>query len=291
MKPAPFTYHDPHSVAELTSLLAGLENAKVLAGGQSLMPMLNMRYVMPDHVVDINGITDLSYIRRVPAGLEIGAMTRQREILEAEEVRRTLPLLTEALSQVGHIQTRARGTIGGSLCHLDPAAEQPAVATAYDATLTIAGPQGTRQLAIADWPVAYMTPNLEANEVLTAITFPAWPQPHGYAFVEFARRHGDFALVGVACLLTLDGAGQITRAALALSGLDVRPLRLRDIEQSLVGQKADQPTFAAAGAEARRLEVLSDAYASQAYRQRVAAVLIERALLKAATRAGSTHHG
>lgn len=289
MKPAPFTYHDPRSLPDLTALLGRLENAKILAGGQSLMPMLNMRYVIPDHVVDINRIPELSGIRHEGSGLVVGAMTRQRELLASAEVRRSFPLIAEALEHVGHIQTRSRGTLGGSLCHLDPAAELPTVATAYDATLTISGARGARTLPISQWPVAYMSPDLAPDEVLTAVSFPAWPEGHGYAFVEFARRHGDFALVGVACLLALDVAGRIARAAIALAGIDVRPVRLSAAEAALVGQTPAQHAFAAAAEHAQGLDVMSDAYASSSYRKRVAGVLIERALAKAASRARRTH--
>ena len=166
MKPPAFSYHDPRSVADAVALLASLDNAKLLAGGQSLMPMLNMRYVLPDHVIDLNRVDGLSYIRETDGALEIGAMTRQRDIEFSDLVRRRCPLMHEAIAQVGHRQTRNRGTLGGSLCHLDPAAELVAVAAALDAKVTIAGKAGTRAIDFAAFPVAYMTPALEPDELL-----------------------------------------------------------------------------------------------------------------------------
>ena len=285
MKPAPFTYHDPRSMAELTALLASLENAKILAGGQSLVPMLNMRFVLPDHVIDINRIADLTFIRDAGNAIEIGAMARQRELLTSPPLREHLPIVAEAVHHVGHLQTRSRGTFGGSLCHLDPSAELPAVALALDATLTVASPRGEREIPIAEWGLGYMTPNLEADEILTRIRLPKWPQPHGYAFTEFARRHGDFAIVGVACLLALDAQGRVARAALALCGVGVTPVRLTNAEQLLLGQQPSPEIFHAAAAAAGEVEAMADAYVSAAYRQRLAKVLAERALAIAVQRA------
>lgn len=285
MKPGPFAYHDPRSLSDLKGLLGTLENAKILAGGQSLMPMLNMRYVLPDHVVDINRIPELSFIRASEQAIECGAMTRQWELLESEAITQSCPLLAEAIRCVGHLQTRNRGTFGGSLCHLDPAAELPAVAAALDAVLTVEGPRGQRDIEMPAWGVGYMTPALEADELLARITIPRWREPHGHAFVEFSRRHGDFAIVGVACLLALDAKGAIARARLSLAGVDVKPRRLDAAEQLLVGQQPGPQAFAAAAAEARKIDAMSDSYVSAHYRQRVAGVLVERALAIAAGRA------
>jgi len=201
MKPPPFSYHDPRSVADAVGLLARLENAKLLAGGQSLMPMLNMRFVLPDHIVDLNRIDGLSYIRETADGLEIGAMTRQRELEHSEVVRAHWPIMHEALLQVGHRQTRNRGTIGGSLCHLDPAAELVSLAAGYDATVTVAGPKGERKIGFAEFPVAYMTPAIEPNEIVVGVRFPRWRPQHAHAFIEFSRRHGDFAITSAAVLI------------------------------------------------------------------------------------------
>src|SRR5580658_4165224 len=157
MKPPRFSYHDPKTIAEVTGLIASLENARMLAGGQSLMPMLNMRYVLPDHVIDLNRVDGLSYIRDSNGALEIGAMTRQRDIEFSDVVRARCPLMHEAIRQVGHRQTRNRGTLGGSLCHLDPAAELVTVAAVLDAKVAVAGKNGARSIDFAAFPVAYMT--------------------------------------------------------------------------------------------------------------------------------------
>src|SRR5579863_7802470 len=170
-------------MADAVGLLARLDNAKLLAGGQSLMPMLNMRYVLPDHVIDLNRVDGLSYIRDGNGALQIGAMTRQRDIEFSDVVRRRCPLMHEAIVQVGHRQTRNRGTLGGSLCHLDPAAELVAVAAALDAKVTIAGKTGTRDIDFVAFPVAYMTPALQPDELLAGGTFPCWSARHGHGFV------------------------------------------------------------------------------------------------------------
>ena len=284
MKPGPFVYHDPSSVADVVALLAQHEDVKLLAGGQSLMPMMNMRFVVPDHVVDLNGVTDMNGVTDTGEALTIGAMTRQCDLASSEIITTRSPILAEALSFVGHFQTRNRGTIGGSLCHLDPAAELPTVAAAYDAVLTVAGPQGTREVAFAEWPLAYMMANLAPDEVLTQVRIPYWQEPHGSAFVEFARRQGDFAIIGVAALLAVE-VGKITRAAVAVGGADVQPLRLTDVEAILVGQAPGTEVFAEAGAMARKIDAMSDAYITTEYRQRLAGVLVDRALAQAATRA------
>ena len=281
MKPPPFRYHDPRSVSDAVGLLAKLENPKLLAGGQSLMPMLNMRYVLPDNVIDLNKIEALSYLREENGALVSGAMTRQRELEFSDVVAKRHPLIKEAILNVGHRQTRNRGTVGGSLCHLDPSAEIPTVALALDATITVAGPKGNRDIAMADFPAGYMTPSIEADELLTGIRIPAWPQGHGYGFVEFARRHGDFAIASAAALLQEDGNGKITRASLTVGGVAVVPQRMRAVEKALVGQIASEDVFRAACEECRKIEAIADVHAPADYRQHLAAVLSRRALVAA----------
>jgi carbon-monoxide dehydrogenase medium subunit len=289
MKPPPFSYHDPRTVADAVGLLGRLENAKLLAGGQSLMPMLNFRFVQPDHIVDLNRVEGLSYIREAPssggqAALEIGAMTRQRDLEFSDVVRAHWPIMHEALLQVGHRQTRNRGTIGGSLCHLDPAAELVSLATGYDATVTVAGPNGERQIPFAEFPVAYMTPALEPTELLIGIRFPQWAPRHGYAFVEFSRRHGDFAITSAAVLLETDTAGKITRASVTIGGMGTAPSRAREVEQAIVGQVPSAQLFRDACESCRKLEAIDDVHAPASYRQHLAAVLSRRALEKAHAR-------
>ncbi len=284
MKAAPFTYHDPTSLDDLIGLLGTLEDVKLLAGGQSLMPMLNMRFAQPDHVIDLNGIGGLDGISNADGTLTLGAMTRQSALLNSPDIVALVPVMQEALGWVGHFQTRNRGTLGGSLCHLDPSAELPTTALLYDAQLLIAGPEGERQVAMQEWALAYMMPSIAEGEILTAVTITPWETPAGHAYEEFARRHGDFAIVGVGVLLSVDN-GSVTRAAIAIAGADQVPYRLTDAESALVGQPANEESFAAAGEIARSHEAMSDAYYTAAYRQRLAATLTKRALRKAAARA------
>jgi len=285
MKAPPFNYYDPRNIDDVVGLLGQHENAKLLAGGQSLMPMLNMRFVLPDHVIDLNRVDGMTGVKETGAGIEIGAMTRQRALQRDATIQARLPVLVEALGHVGHVQTRARGTIGGSLCHLDPSAEQACIAALYDARMHVVGPNGRRDIAMADWGLGFMMPAIEPDEALASITLPVWSQPHGYGFAEFARRHGDFAICMAAALLAVDGGGKITQAAICLGGVDVKPVRLADAEAALVGQPADEKVFADAAALATKIDCLSDAMISAAYRQRLAGVMTKRALASAAARA------
>jgi carbon-monoxide dehydrogenase medium subunit len=284
MKPPPFRYHDPRTIANAVSLLDSLENAKLLAGGQSLMPMLNFRFVQPDHIIDINRIEGLSYIREVGGTLEIGAMTRQRDLEFSDLIRQRWPIIHEALLQVGHRQTRNRGTIGGSLCHLDPAAELVSLATGHDALVTIAGPKGQRELPFGEFPVAYMTPAIEPNEMVVGVRFPQWAPKHGYAFIEFSRRHGDFAITSAAALLEGDASGKITRTSVTIGGMGTAPSRARELEQAITGQVPSGELFREACESCRKLEAIDDIHAPASYRQHLAAVLSRRALEKAYAR-------
>jgi carbon-monoxide dehydrogenase medium subunit len=211
-------------------------------------------------------------------------MTRQRDLEFSDVVRARLPIMHEALLQVGHRQTRNRGTIGGSLCHLDPAAELVSLATGYDATVTVAGPNGQRQIPFAQFPVAYMTPAIEPNEILVGVRFPQWAPPHGYAFVEFSRRHGDFAITSAAALLEADAGGKITRASVTIGGMGTAPVRARELEQAIAGQAPSAQLFRDACESCRKLEAIDDIHAPASYRQHLAAVLSRRALEKAHAR-------
>jgi aerobic carbon-monoxide dehydrogenase medium subunit len=286
MKPPPFSYHDPGTVSDAVGLLSRLENAKLLAGGQSLMPMLNMRYVLPDHIIDLNKVNELFYLRETNGALVVGAMTRQRELEFSKEVKLRHPLIHEALLSVGHRQTRNRGTVGGSLCHLDPSAEIPTVALALDATVTAAGPKGRRDIPFAEFPAGYMTPAIQADEILVEVRFPAWPKGHGHGFVEFARRHGDFAIASAAALLEEDAKGRITRCALAIGGVSQIPVRMRDVEKSLIGQTASEDMFREACEACRKLDALADVHAPASYRQHLATVMSRRAFVAAHNRIG-----
>jgi carbon-monoxide dehydrogenase medium subunit len=281
MKPPPFSYHDPRTVADTVSLLGSLENAKLLAGGQSLMPMLNMRYVLPDNIIDINRVDGLSYIREQNGALEIGAMTRQRDIEFSDAVRERCPLMHEAVRQIGHRQTRNRGTLGGSLCHLDPSAELVTLAAALDAKVSVAGRNGSRSIDFAAFPVAYMTPAIELDEMVTGATFPCWPRGHGYAFVEFARRHGDFAIVSAAVLIEEDSNGKVTRASVTLGGMGPAPVRASEVERALIGETIEEKRLREICETLRKLDAIEDIHAPTSYRQQLATVLPRRALIKA----------
>ena len=290
MKPPLFSYHDPRTAADVVGLLGSLDNAKLLAGGQSLMPMLNMRFVLPDHVIDLNRVDGLSYIRENNGALEIGAMTRQRDIEFSDLVRQRFPLMHEAIAQVGHRQTRNRGTLGGSLCHLDPAAELVTVAAAVDAKVSVAGKDGTRSIDFAEFPAGYMTPAIELNELVTGASFPCWPAGHGYAFVEFSRRHGDFAIVSTAVLIEEDGNGKVRRAAVTLGGMGPAPVRATEVERALIGEAMEEKRLREICESLRTLDAIEDVHAPSSYRQQLATVLPRRALLKAHQRIVEGRH-
>ena len=284
MKPPPFKYHCPVSLNAAIDLLATLENAKILAGGQSLITMLNMRYVFPDHVVDLNRIDDLAYIRDEDGALAIGSMTRQRDLELSPVVRSRVPILAEALHFVGHVQTRNRGTIGGSLCHLDPSAELPAVALVHDAEVSVVGPQGRRCVAMSEFAVMSMTPAIDVNEIVVEIRLPYWSPGHGYAFEEYSRRHGDFAIASAAVLLSIGGDGGIDRASITIAGAVSKAIRISVAEQFLVGQKPESGTFERAADLSKDIDVIDDAYYTAAYRRHLAGHLVRRALARAAAR-------
>jgi len=286
MKPPRFDYHAPASVEEALGLLVRYGGeAKVLAGGQSLMPLLNFRLSRPAALVDLNRIAALAYIREQNGHVAFGAMTRQRAIEFSPVVKTKLPLLTEATQWVGHLPIRSRGTIGGSIAHADPSAEYPAVLTALDGDVVVRGPRGERTLKPADLFQTYLTTSLEADEILTEVRLPAMPARAGYAFEEFARRHGDFAIVGVAAMVALDG-GRVREARLATAGAGPVPVRLRAAEDILVKEGVDERALEAAAVRAAELVTPdSDLHATAAYRTNLTRVLTQRALVRAVARA------
>jgi carbon-monoxide dehydrogenase medium subunit len=288
MKPAPFDYHAPHSLEEATGLLASLENAKILGGGQSLVAMMNFRYVIVDHLVDLGGVAALSGISVANGVMRIGAMTRQRDLEFSAEVKQHCPILHEALLHVGHRQTRNRGTIGGSLAHADPAAELPAICLLHDAEMELASSRGTRRVSMRSFGLGFMTTALQPDEILTAVELKLWPGGHGYGFQEFARRHGDFALAGAAALIEVAADQTVRRAAVALFGVATSPVRLDAAEARLTGKRLDMAAITAAAAEAGAVEPIEDIHAGADYRRHLAQVLTRRALMDAARRAGVT---
>jgi len=285
MKPPPFDYYDPSSIEEALDLLQRYgDEAKVLAGGQSLMPLLNFRLTYPAALIDINRVADLSYIQQKDGQIRIGALTRQRTIEFSELVRSQLPLLYEATTLVGHLPIRTRGTIGGSLAHADPAAEYPTVAMTLDAELVIQGPSGQRVVSAEEFFVSYLSTTLAPNEVLTEVRFPSPPTTSGWAFEEFARRHGDFAVVGVAAVIDSDGE-QCQTARLAAAGVGPTPIRLRATEQILEQEGVTEQGIQSAAAEAAELvEPDSDIHASADFRRHLTQVLTRRAVKRAIER-------
>jgi carbon-monoxide dehydrogenase medium subunit len=285
VKPAPFIYHDPRNRSDLHDLLARLENTKLLAGGQSLMPMLNMRVVAPDHLIDLNRMPGMAGINVSDDKIEIGAMTRQADLHHSREVAGHLPIVVEALDHVGHFQTRSRGTIGGSCCHLDPAAELPALCALYDAEFDVSGPKGARKVAARDWFQDYLQSALAADEVLERVRMPRWPAGTTFGFSEYARRSGDFAIAGAAVLVAWRDDRTVERLAIVLFGVGPQPVRLRELEQSLVGSNLDREAIRAITDATKRIDAMSDPYISANYRRRLAGVMIERALAAASKRA------
>ncbi|MGH7312443.1 MAG: FAD binding domain-containing protein, partial [Candidatus Rokuibacteriota bacterium] len=235
MKPPTFDYLAPTSLDETLALLGELgERAKPLAGGQSLVPLLSFRLVRPQHVVDLNGVAALAGIREDDGHLVIGAMTRQRAVETSALVRTRCPLLAQAMPQIGHAQIRNRGTIGGSLAHADPAAELPAVVAALQGELVIRSARGRRVLKPEQFFVGYLSTAAEPTELLVEVRLPVVPARTGTAFLEVSRRHGDFALVGVAATVTLDEAGVCTASAIALTGVGSTPVVAREAARVLV---------------------------------------------------------
>ena len=240
MKPAPFTYHRPGSLAEALEMLAEhAPAAKPLAGGQSLGPMLNMRLARPAHLVDMNDLIELDYLRRGEGVLEIGALTRQHRLVRAPEIRQLLPLLAEAASTIGHYAIRQRGTVGGSLAHADPAAQLPLLCVALDGEVVIRSQRGGRTAKAADFLQSIMTVDLADDELVTAIRLPLPAAGIGWSFELFARRRGDFAVASVVTLVGLDAGEAVDRLTIAVGGVGAVPLRLKAIEAGAIGARAD----------------------------------------------------
>ncbi|OLC13817.1 MAG: hypothetical protein AUH29_11835 [Candidatus Rokubacteria bacterium 13_1_40CM_69_27] len=290
MKPAPFTYVRPKSLAEALGCLDDDGDAKLLAGGQSLVPLLNMRLVRPTTLVDINALPGLATISPTPdGGLVIGALVRHTDLLASPLVRERTPLLAAAAAHVGHRAIRNRGTVGGSLAHADPAAELPAAAVALDATLTIVGPAARRTIPARDFFVGPLVTALEPREMLTEIEIPG-PVQRGWGFAEMARRAGDFAIAGVAGIVTpaAPGRGRSSTARLVAFGAGDTPLRLPGAAALLAGQPIDRALARAAGdVAARECTPRDDVHATADYRRHLVGVLTEQVVLDCAARLGS----
>jgi CO/xanthine dehydrogenase FAD-binding subunit len=286
MKPPPFEYHDPRTVDETLALLGEHgEDAKVLAGGQSLVPLLNFRLARPERLVDVNNVAGLDVLRVADGELRMGALVRHSALERSPEAASSVPLLREAVRLVGHVQIRNRGTVGGSVAHADPAAELPVALTALDARFHVRSTRGERAIAARDLFVTHLTTSLEPDELLTEVVVPLPAPGTAAAFVEFARRHGDFALGGAAVLLTAGGDGRITSAALALLAAAPTPLRAAAAEESLAGRTPDEAAAREAAALAvAEIEPTGDIHGSSAYRRSLIEALVRRAILAAADR-------
>jgi aerobic carbon-monoxide dehydrogenase medium subunit len=290
MKPAPFEYHRPGSVEEAVALLAehGWE-AKPLAGGQSLVPAMNFRLAQPAVLVDLNGLTALDELVADGGGLSLGAMVRQRRAERSAAVAGRAPLLAAALRHVAHPQIRVRGTVGGSLAHADPAAELPAVMVALGARLTVRGPRGERSVEADDFFTGLFGTSLEDAELLVGVHLPAPPAGGGWAFDEVSRRHGDFALAGVAATVEVDAGGRCTASRIVLFGIGDGPVRATAAEALLAGEAPTPAAVrAAAEAAAAALDPPADVHASADYRRHLAGVMVRRALPRAFDRAAAS---
>jgi CO/xanthine dehydrogenase FAD-binding subunit len=286
MKLPDFAYEAPATLAEAVGLLGEHQDeASVLAGGQSLIPLLALRLARPAVLVDINGLDELSGVSVSDGQVAVGAMTREYVAEESAAVAERLPLLAAALPLIGHEAIRSRGTIGGSLAHADPAAELPAVARALDAEFVVRSQSGERVIPAAEWFEGYLATARRPDEILVEVRFPAAGPGTGASFEEVARRHGDFAIVGVAVSLTLAG-GTVSDARLAFSGLADVPVRAEAAEALLLGQEPSQPLFEEAARRATAgIDPPADLHGSAEYRKKVAAALVRRGLRAAAASA------
>ena len=292
MKPPAFDYHDPNSVEGALELLAEHgDEAKVLAGGQSLVPLLNFRLARPEHLIDINRVGELAGISREGGVLRIGAMTRQSTMERSQLVAGNWPLLAEALSYVAHAQIRNRGTVGGSVAHADPAAELPVALLTLDASFLVRSRRGERRIPASDFFVTHLTTALQPDEMLVEIAVPPPAAGSGSAFTEFSRRHGDFALGGASVVLESDGAGICTSAAVGLLAAAPTPLRAAAAERELVGSKIDGEAAAAASKAVEGIEPTGDIHGSSEYRKGVIEVMVRRAIIAAAKRTGGAPAG
>jgi len=284
MKPPPFDYMDPRSLDEAVGLLAEHgDEGKILAGGQSLVPLLNFRLAQPSVIVDVNRVVELSYLRRSNGRLRIGAMCRQTRLEQSPVAREGWGLLGDALALVAHPQIRNRGTVGGSAAHADPAAELPVAFSALEARFMARSSRGERVLDADEFFVTHLTTALDPAELLVEVEVPPVAEGTGHAFTEYSRRHGDFALGGAAVLYTKNGDGTCTDARIAMLGAADTPLRAREAEAALRGQKLDDDVAAeAAKLAARDIEPTGDIHGSSSYRKRLIEAMVRRALLQAA---------
>jgi len=289
VKPASFEYFRPRTLDEALGLLAEHGgDAKPLAGGQSLIPAMNFRLATPSVLVDLNAIPELSYIRDGAGDVRIGGMTRQRAVERSPLIAQRVPLIAETMPHIAHPAIRNRGTIAGSLAHADPAAELPAVMLALKAAMVVSSQSGTREIPADDFFVGLFSTAVAPGELLTEIRIPPPDKRSGFAFQEISRRHGDFALVGVAAAVELDDEGRCGQARVALLSVGDRPMLARQAAEALIGQRPSAGSIRAAAdaAATRDIDPPGDIHASARYRRQLASVLTRRALERAFERAG-----
>ncbi len=287
MNPAPFAYHRAHSLAEAHQLLQRFgEEAKLLAGGHSLLPAMKLRLAQPGHLIDIGGIADLRYVHADKGTLRIGALTTHREIETHPLVRERCPLLAEAAAVIGDRQVRNRGTIGGALAHADPAADYPAAILALEATIVAEGPHARREIPASEFFTGLLTTALAPDEIITEIQVPLLSARTGTSYVKLANHASGFAVVGVAALINLDSSGRCIKARIGVTGAGAVPARARTVEWGLESYPLDEDIVTAASRHATDgIEFLSDVHASADYRRRVTIGLTKRAILTALDRA------
>lgn len=283
MKLPPFDYACPTTLPEAIELLASHDDAKAIAGGQSLVPMLAFRLAQPSLLVDLRKLADLRGIRISDAGVTLGAMVRWRDIEDDERLETAHPLLKAAISHVAHYQIRNRGTVGGSIAHADPAAEMPGIAMTCDAEIAVVGKSGAHVIQAADFFQGALTTALTPDEIIVEIRLPAWPAGRRWGFQEFARRRGDFAMAAAAVFYDQDERGKARNAHVGVIGVGDRPLRLTAVEDVLNGESIDEATIAKAdAATSAAVEPQDDIHASAAYRRSLVGTMVERALKSAA---------
>ena len=283
MKLPPFDYACPTTLPEAIQLLASNDDAKAIAGGQSLVPMLAFRLSQPSLLVDLRKLADLRGIRISDAGVTLGAMVRWRDIEDDERLETAHPLLKAAIAHVAHYQIRNRGTVGGSIAHADPAAEMPGIAMTCDAEIAVVGKSGARVIQAADFFQGALTTALTTDEIIVEIRLPAWPAGRRWGFQEFARRRGDFAMAAAAVFYDQDERGKARNAHVGVIGVGDRPLRLAAVEDVLNGESIDEATIAKAdAATSSAVDPQDDIHASAAYRRSLVGTMVERALRSAA---------
>jgi len=287
MKPPKFDYYKPTTLNEALDLLEEIgDDGKIIAGGQSLVPIMNMRLASPKCIIDINGLNELDYIKHEGNVLKIGTLTRQSKVEKSEIVANACGLLLEAITQIGHVQTRNRGTFGGSIVHADPSAELPLALLTMNGSVQIASKDEVRNVDAEDFFITYLTTDIMPTEILTEVSIPIIEDRSGYSFQEIARRHGDFALVAASCLMTVDDQNQISSVRLALGGVEAIPLLIEDAEDILVGEiLSDSLIDKLLESVEMAVEPESDLHAAAEYRTHLAKILTKRTLTQAYERA------